>query len=100
MNNSNFLGQFGNVSLDYNEYNQCVCINLPQVAYQPIISETTYFAVQEKLNTPCKTRQTHTQFPYNEIMLCSKCGSEHCVRFVSIEKSFKKLKFSKWTLPK
>lgn len=26
--------------------------------------------------------------------------SEHCVSFVSIEKFFKKLKFSKWTLPK
>ena len=34
----------------------------------PIISEATYYAVQEKLNTPSKTRQLHTKFPYNECM--------------------------------
>lgn len=33
-------------------------------------------------------------------MLNWNTTSEHCVRFVSIEKFFKKLKFSKWTLLK
>lgn len=42
--------------------------------YAPIISEATYYAVQEKLNAPEKTRQMHTQFPYNECMTCAKCG--------------------------
>lgn len=42
--------------------------------YPPLISEATYYAVQEKLNTPSKTRQLHTKFPYNECMTCAKCG--------------------------
>lgn len=42
--------------------------------YPPLINEATYYAVQEKLNTPSKTRQMHTQFPYNECMTCAKCG--------------------------
>lgn len=44
--------------------------------YPALISEATYYAVQEKLNTPCKTRQNHTQFPYNKGMTCSKCGCQ------------------------
>ncbi len=44
--------------------------------YPALISKATYYAVQEKLNTPCKTRQYHTQFPYNEVMTCSKCGCQ------------------------
>ena len=42
--------------------------------YPPLINEATYYAVQEKLNTPSKTRQMHTKFPYNECMTCAKCG--------------------------
>ena len=44
--------------------------------YPPLISEATYYAVQERLNTPEKTRQTHTEFPYNEVFFCSKCGCQ------------------------
>lgn len=44
--------------------------------YPPLISEATYYAVQEKLNAPEKTRQTHTEFPYNEVFFCSKCGCQ------------------------
>ena len=51
-------------------------ILIENTAYQAIISEATYFAVQEKLNAPEKTRQTHTNFPYNEILFCSKCGCQ------------------------
>ena len=42
--------------------------------YPAIISEATFYAVQEKLSAPSKTRQLHTQFPYNECMTCAKCG--------------------------
>ena len=42
--------------------------------YPPLIDEATYFAVQKKLNAPEKTRQTHTEFAYNECMTCSVCG--------------------------
>ncbi len=51
-------------------------ILIEKTDYQPIISEATYFAVQERLNSPNKTRQTHTEFAYNGTMLCSKCGCQ------------------------
>lgn len=44
--------------------------------YQPLINEATFFSVQEKLNAPEKTRQNHTEFPYNEVLFCSKCGCQ------------------------
>lgn len=55
------------------EYNDVIIENTD---YPALISEATYYAVQEKLDTPCKTRQNHTQFPYNEVMTCSKCGCQ------------------------
>lgn len=51
-------------------------ILIENTAYQAIISEATFFAAQEKLNAPCKTRQNHTNFAYNETMFCSKCGCQ------------------------
>ena len=44
--------------------------------YQPLITEATYYAVQNKLSAPEKTRQNHTEFPYNEVFFCSKCGCQ------------------------
>lgn len=41
-----------------------------------LINKATFFAAQEKLNAPCKTRQNHTDFAYNETMFCSKCGCQ------------------------
>ena len=42
--------------------------------YPVLIDEHTYLRVQKIINAPEKTRQTHTQFPYNECMKCSVCG--------------------------
>lgn len=44
--------------------------------YPALIKESTYYAVQDKLNNPSKTRQNHTEFPYNECMTCAKCGCQ------------------------
>ncbi len=44
--------------------------------YPVLIKEATYYAVQEKLNSPNKTRQNHTEFPYNECMTCGVCGCQ------------------------
>ena len=51
-------------------------ILVENTVYPPLISEATYIAVQERLNAPEKTRQTHTEFPYNEVFFCSKCGCQ------------------------
>ncbi len=51
-------------------------IPIENTDYKPIINEATYYAVQEKLNSPNKTRQNHTQFPYNECMTCGVCGCQ------------------------
>ncbi|MCI5823442.1 MAG: recombinase family protein [Candidatus Gastranaerophilales bacterium] len=65
LHNISYTGKF--------EYNDVIIENTD---YPALISEATYYAVQEKLDTPCKTRQNHTQFPYNEVMTCSKCGCQ------------------------
>lgn len=44
--------------------------------FPAIIDEATYFAVQKKLSDPSKTRQTHTDFPYNGCIKCAKCGCQ------------------------
>lgn len=51
-------------------------IFVENTVYPPLISEATYIAVQERLNAPKKTRQNHTEFPYNEVLFCSKCGCQ------------------------
>lgn len=42
--------------------------------YPPIIDKATFYAVQKRLDTPNKGRQTHTEFPYNGCITCVKCG--------------------------
>ncbi len=42
--------------------------------YPKLIDEAVYYSVQEKLNSPKKTRQTHTSFAYDGVLKCSKCG--------------------------
>lgn len=47
---------------------------LVEGTYPPIIDEATFYAVQKRLDTPNKGRQTHTEFPYNGCITCAKCG--------------------------
>ncbi len=44
--------------------------------YPAIIDDATFYAVQNKLDAPYKTRQNHTEFPYNEVMKCAICGCQ------------------------
>ena len=49
-------------------------ILVEDTVYPPLLDEVTYYAVQDRLDEPNKTRQNHTEFPYNECIKCAKCG--------------------------
>lgn len=51
-------------------------IPVTETVYPRLIDKATYYAVQERLNAPNKTRQFHTQFPFNETIFCAKCGCQ------------------------
>ena len=44
--------------------------------YPAIIDDIIFYAVQNKLSAPNKTRQTHTKFTYTECIRCSVCGCQ------------------------